>query len=68
MSELYADIVGRRDFPDEVIFCRYSQISPPTIEHHLLLPLDVASLSATQPQQAPAHMCSSKSSWPDLHF
>jgi F-type H+-transporting ATPase subunit gamma len=54
-SELYAYIVGGEISRVEVIFCRYRQGSPPTIERHLLLPLDAASLSATQPQQAPLH-------------
>jgi F-type H+-transporting ATPase subunit gamma len=53
--ELYAYIGGGQISRIEVIFGRYRQGSPPTIERRLLLPLDVASLSATQPQQAPLH-------------
>jgi F-type H+-transporting ATPase subunit gamma len=54
-SELYAYIGGGQISRIEVIFGRYRQSSPPTIERHLLLPLDVASFSAAQPQQAPLH-------------
>jgi F-type H+-transporting ATPase subunit gamma len=54
-SELYACIAGSEVSRIEVIFGRYRQGSPPTIERHLLLPLDLALLSATPPQQAPLH-------------
>lgn len=54
-SELYACIAGSEISRIEVIFGRYRQGSPPTIERHLLLPLDLASLSATPPQQPPLH-------------
>jgi F-type H+-transporting ATPase subunit gamma len=52
-SELYACIAGSEISRIEVIFGRYRQGSPPTIERYLLLPLELASLSATPPQQAP---------------
>jgi len=54
-SELYARIARGEISRVEVIFGRYEQGSIPSIEHRLLLPLDLASLAAKQPRQAPLH-------------
>jgi len=54
-AELYARIARGDIGRVEAIFGRYRQGSPPAIERRLLLPLDLASLAARQPRQAPLH-------------
>lgn len=54
-SELYARIAAGGVSRVEMIFGRYRQSGQPTIERRLLLPLDMASLAAAQPRQAPLH-------------
>jgi F-type H+-transporting ATPase subunit gamma len=54
-AELYARIARGQISQVETIFARYRQGSPPMVERHLLLPLDLASLAAKQPRQAPLH-------------
>ena len=54
-AELYARIARGEISRVEVMFGRYRQGSAPTIERHLLLPLDVAALALKQPRQAPLH-------------
>jgi F-type H+-transporting ATPase subunit gamma len=54
-SELYARIARDEIARVEVMFGRYRQGATSTIERHLLLPLDTASLAATKARQAPLH-------------
>jgi F-type H+-transporting ATPase subunit gamma len=54
-TELYTRIARGEIGRVEVMFGRYRQGSPSTIEHHLLLPLDAASLAVKQARQAPLH-------------
>jgi F-type H+-transporting ATPase subunit gamma len=54
-AELYARIARREIARVDVMFGCYRQGAIPTIEHHLLLPLDLESLVAKQPRQAPLH-------------
>ncbi|HUK07422.1 MAG TPA: F0F1 ATP synthase subunit gamma [Stellaceae bacterium] len=54
-AELYARIARGEISQIEVIFARYRQGGMPTIERHLLLPLDLTLLAAKQPRQAPLH-------------
>ena len=54
-SELYTRILRGEISRVEVMFGRYHQAAAATIERHLLLPLDVQTLAATQPRQAPLH-------------
>ena len=54
-TELYARIARGEISRVEVMFCRYRQGGAPAIQRHLLLPLDIASLAARQPRQAPLH-------------
>jgi F-type H+-transporting ATPase subunit gamma len=55
LDELYARIARGEITRVDVMFARYQQGSPPTIETHLLLPLDVALLATRQPRQPPLH-------------
>lgn len=55
LAELYRRISRREIARVEVIFSRYRQDTAASIERHLLLPLDVASLKARQPRQRPLH-------------
>lgn len=52
---LYARIARGELARVEVMFARHPQGKAPTIERHLLLPLDTAALAAAQPRQAPLH-------------
>lgn len=54
-SELYRHIAQGQIGRVEVIHARYRHGSASTIEHRLLLPLDLASLKAKQPHQPPLH-------------
>lgn len=54
-TELYRRIVRGEISRVEVMFARYRAGSAPTIEQHLLLPLDLAALAAKQPRQPPLH-------------
>jgi F-type H+-transporting ATPase subunit gamma len=54
-TELYVRIARGEISRVEVMFGRYRQGGASTIERHLLLPLDVASLAIKQPRQAPLH-------------
>lgn len=54
-NELYARIARGEISRVEVMFGRYDQKAAPTIERHLLLPLDIKPLAAAQPRQAPLH-------------
>ena len=54
-TELYVSIARGEISRVEVMFGRYHQGGASTIERHLLLPLDVASLAIKQPRQAPLH-------------
>jgi len=54
-TELYVRIARGEISRVEVMFGRYHQGGASTIERHLLLPLDVASLAIKQPRQAPLH-------------
>ena len=54
-AALYARIARREISRVEVIFGRYAQGAAPSIEQHLLLPLDLTALAAKQPRQAPMH-------------
>lgn len=54
-AELYARIARGQISRVDVIFGQYRQGGVPTIEHRLLLPLDLASLVTKQPRQAPLH-------------
>ncbi len=53
--ELYIRILRGEISRVEVMFGRYHQAAAATIERHLLLPLDMQALAATQPRQAPLH-------------
>ncbi len=54
-AKLYSHIV-RRDFSRvEVMFTRSTRGGAPRIEHAQVLPLDIASLAANEPRQAPLH-------------
>jgi F-type H+-transporting ATPase subunit gamma len=55
VGNLYARIARGEISRVEVIFGRYQRAGAPTIEHRLLLPLDTAALTTTQPRQAPFH-------------
>ena len=54
-TELYMRIACGQVARIEVMFARYRQGAPATIERRLLLPLDTASLAATKPRQIPLH-------------
>jgi F-type H+-transporting ATPase subunit gamma len=54
-GELYVRIARGEISRVAVMFGRYRQGSAPSIEHRLLLPLDLASLAAGPPRQAPLH-------------
>ncbi len=54
-TELYTRIARGEIGRVEVMFGRYRQGSPSTIDHNLLLPLDTASLAAAPARQAPLH-------------
>ncbi len=54
-AELYSRIMRGEISRVEVMFARYRQGNPSIIESALLLPLDIASLAANQPRQAPLH-------------
>lgn len=54
-TELYRHIAHGEISRVEVMFARYHPGVTPAIERHLLLPLDLASLAAKQPRQAPLH-------------
>ncbi|MGC1860996.1 MAG: F0F1 ATP synthase subunit gamma [Methylocystis sp.] len=55
LDELYGRIARGDISRVDVMFARYRQGSTPAIETRLLLPLDVALLSAKQPRQPPLH-------------
>lgn len=54
-TELYTRIAHGEIARVEVMYGRYRQGGASTIEHHLLLPLDVVSLAVKEPRQAPIH-------------
>ena len=54
-AELYTRIARGDIARVEAIFGRYRQGGSPAIERRLLLPLDLASLAAKKPRQAPLH-------------
>ena len=54
-GELYARILRGNVSRIEVMFGRYRQGSPSTIERRVLLPLDTGSLAPTEPRQTPLH-------------
>jgi F-type H+-transporting ATPase subunit gamma len=54
-AELYARVADGEISRVEVIFGRYRQGSPPTIERRLLFPIAAASFAGRQLQQAPLH-------------
>jgi F-type H+-transporting ATPase subunit gamma len=54
-TELYARIARGEVSRVEVVFGRYRQGGAPTIEHRLLLPLDLTALASKQPRQPPIH-------------
>jgi F-type H+-transporting ATPase subunit gamma len=60
ITELYVRIARGEISRVEVMFGRYRQGGTPTIERHLLLPLDVASLALEQPRQPPLHNLASQ--------
>lgn len=55
MDALYHGIAHGGVARVEVMFYRYRQGGAPTVERRLLLPLDLAILSAKQPRQPPLH-------------
>jgi F-type H+-transporting ATPase subunit gamma len=55
MDALYHGIAHGGVARVEVMFCRYRQGGAPTVERRLLLPPDLAMLSAKQPRQPPLH-------------
>jgi F-type H+-transporting ATPase subunit gamma len=55
LDELYRGIARGDISRVEVMFARYRQGNSPAIEKRLLLPLDLAVLSAKQPRQPPLH-------------
>jgi len=54
-AELYSGIARGEISRVEVMFGRSCQGSAPALERRLVLPLDLASLAAKQPRQAPLH-------------
>ena len=54
-NALYAHIAGGEFTRVEVMFSRYRQGAPATIEHHVVLPLEPTMLAAGSPAQAPLH-------------
>ncbi len=54
-SELYTRIVRGEISRVEVVFGRYHQAAPATIERYLLLPLDMQVLATARPRQTPLH-------------
>jgi F-type H+-transporting ATPase subunit gamma len=54
-AELYAHIVRGEFYRVEVMFTRHTRGTGPTIECIQVLPLDIASLAASEPRQAPLH-------------
>jgi F-type H+-transporting ATPase subunit gamma len=54
-AELYRRIAKGEIGRVEVIYARYRQVDAASIERRLLLPLDLASLKAKLPRQAPLH-------------
>ena len=54
-AELYAHIMRGEFFRVEVMFTRYTRGAGPNIERFQVLPLDLASLAATELRQAPLH-------------